>query len=70
VAEQVLAGIEESALFARVDLVRSPAAEPLLIELELVEPVLFFEANPGAAAALAEALKRRLSDERRPAIRR
>ncbi|HET9198706.1 MAG TPA: hypothetical protein VFN92_10695 [Solirubrobacterales bacterium] len=70
VAAMVLARLAAPALFARVDLVRSAAGEPLLIELELVEPILFLEADPAAAPTLAEALGRRLSDGRPPAIPR
>jgi O-ureido-D-serine cyclo-ligase len=60
VAERVLAALSHPALYARVDLL--PGAEgPLLLELELVEPSLFFEGSEDAAdalvAALAEAIR-------------
>lgn len=45
-------------LYARVDLVRLADGSPVLLELELCEPSLFFEHGAGAADALAEALLR------------
>ena len=60
-AERVLAQLPTRPLFARIDLVPSPEGKPLLIELELVEPVLFFEQGPAAATRLARAIRR---DER------
>ena len=55
VAEQVLAALPHPALYARVDLL--PGSDgPLLLELELVEPSLFFEGSEDAADALVEAL--------------
>jgi glutathione synthase/RimK-type ligase-like ATP-grasp enzyme len=60
VAERVLrlAGAE-GALYARVDLARDDAGRPCLMELELVEPTLFFTAAPGAAERMADALEAR-----------
>lgn len=55
VAERVLAALPHPALYARVDLLPSPGG-PLLLELELVEPSLFFEGSEEAADALVEAL--------------
>lgn len=46
-------------LYARVDLVRHQGAW-VLMELELVEPSLFLTHHPPAAAALAEAVARRV----------
>jgi len=46
--------------YARVDLVET-ARGPLLMELEVIEPELFFRAEPASATRLAEALRRRLS---------
>lgn len=43
-------------LYARVDLVRLADGSPVLLELELCEPSLFFAHGAGAAAALATAL--------------
>ncbi|HVM09470.1 MAG TPA: hypothetical protein VM345_13465 [Acidimicrobiales bacterium] len=43
-------------LYARVDIVRGDSGEPLLIELEAIEPFLFFEHTPEAAAPFAAAV--------------
>ena len=47
-------------LYARVDFVRSAAGDYRLMELELVEPELFFRFHPPAAKALAKAMVQRL----------
>jgi glutathione synthase/RimK-type ligase-like ATP-grasp enzyme len=60
VAELVLDCLDAEPIFARVDLVAGPMGKPCLIELELVEPILFFTENPPAARHLAEAIRRRL----------
>ncbi len=47
----------EPLLYARVDLVRMPGGEPVLIELELTEPYLYLDAELEArrpVRALAE----------------
>jgi hypothetical protein len=46
-------------LYARVDVLRSDAGEPAVLELELVEPSLYLDFAPGSPAALARALVRR-----------
>jgi glutathione synthase/RimK-type ligase-like ATP-grasp enzyme len=46
-------------LYARVDLLPSPTG-PRLLELELTEPSLFLDHHESAAAALADAVVRRL----------
>ncbi|QEV17946.1 ATP-grasp domain-containing protein [Streptomyces alboniger] len=50
VAERALAAIPGSPelLYARVDLVDGPEGGPLVMELELVEPNLFFAVHPGS----------------------
>jgi hypothetical protein len=45
--------------YGRVDILRSAAGEPAVLELELIEPSLFLEYAPRAADALAAALLRR-----------
>lgn len=71
VAEAVLAGVEEELLYARVDLVADDAGAPVLMELELVEPALYFEADPTAverfAQVIADAVTR--ADAARAALR-
>jgi O-ureido-D-serine cyclo-ligase len=47
-------------LYARVDLLRDESGEPRLMELELVEPSLFFDEGPGSADRFAEALLTRV----------
>lgn len=54
VAEQALACVDDDELlYTRVDLVAGPAGEVWLMELELVEPTLYFEAAPGSAERFA-----------------
>jgi hypothetical protein len=43
-------------LYARVDMVDGPDGEPVVLELEAVEPNLFLAMSPGAAGRLADAL--------------
>jgi hypothetical protein len=47
-------------LYARVDVLRSDAGEPAVLELELIEPSLFLDFAAGSAEALAAAVVRRL----------
>lgn len=48
VAEAALAPIAERILYGRVDLARDDRGQPVIMELELVEPSLFFARGPGA----------------------
>ena len=50
---------EDDLLYARFDMLRDTEGQLRLIELELVEPSLFFRHGPGAAGVLAEGLLRR-----------
>lgn len=43
-------------LFARVDMLRDADGSPILLELEAIEPNLYFEQAPGAADRLADAI--------------
>lgn len=59
VADQILAAMPFKApLYARVDLIRDDAGAPVLLELELTEPSLFFAQSAGAAERFTEAVLR------------
>ena len=45
-------------VYGRVDLVGGPAGEPLVLEVELIDPYLSFDMEPSAATRLAEAILR------------
>ena len=60
-ADTILAAVEEDLLYARVDLVRGLGGAPALMELELVEPDLYLEHDPGGGALFAEAVARAAS---------
>lgn len=55
-AVRALAALPEPALYARVDVVRNHDGQPLIIELELVEPTLFLGMDPQAPQRFADAL--------------
>jgi hypothetical protein len=57
----VLTALGEETLYARVDIVHDDAGEPLLLELELIEPSLFLSMNPPAADLFVEELLARAS---------
>ncbi len=59
-ARRILAHLPATPLYARIDLIRNPDGVPCLMELELVEPSLFFEAGPGSAPRFVDALVRRV----------
>lgn len=52
-------------LYARIDLAPGPRGEPVLMELELIEPSLFFAQGPAALERLVAALAERLRALRR-----
>ena len=59
VADQILAAMPfEAPLYARVDLIRDAAGAPVLLELELTEPSLFFAQSAGAAERFTDAVLR------------
>lgn len=59
-AESVIADIPQSLLYARIDLIRDDHDEPLLAELELVEPSLFLKQEPAALRRLVRGIAARL----------
>lgn len=60
VARDALAAVGEPLLYARVDLVDGDGG-PRVMELELVEPDLYFRVAPGSAARCADAIRARLT---------
>ena len=60
-AGAVLTAAGRDFLYARVDLVGGHDGEPLLVELEVIEPRLFLRSAPDAAEALADAVAARLA---------
>lgn len=60
-AASILEGVEVNLLYARVDAINRNG-QLFLMELELVEPHLFFDEHPQAAARFADAMVAQLSD--------
>jgi glutathione synthase/RimK-type ligase-like ATP-grasp enzyme len=58
-ADRVMAGALPGSLYARIDIVEASRG-PLLMELELIEPELFFRLIPEAADRLAQLIAERL----------
>ncbi|MEM6947025.1 MAG: hypothetical protein AAF486_02935 [Pseudomonadota bacterium] len=59
-ADRVMAALDETPLYARVDMVRGPDGGLLLMELELIEPYLYPEQAPQLGERFAAALRARL----------
>jgi len=59
-AESVMTHVPASCVYARVDIVES-ARGPLLMELELIEPELYFRIVPESAGRMARAIVDRLA---------
>lgn len=55
-AERTLAQVKGELLYARVDVAPGPDGRPVLLELELTEPSLFFAHSDGAERRLARAI--------------
>lgn len=60
VALAALAPIASELLYARVDLARDERGHPMVMELELVEPSLFFARHPPSVERFVDALYNRL----------
>jgi hypothetical protein len=60
-AEAALAPYAGQLLYARVDLARGAHGRPQIMELEMVEPSLFFNWQPGSVETFVAALARRLA---------
>ncbi len=64
VAEQALEAVPGGAgelLYARVDVAPGPDGEPVVLEMELAEPSLFFNYSDGAEHVMARAIAKRIS---------
>lgn len=61
-ADRIIAALPEVPLYARIDLV-DVGGRPSLMELELIEPELFFLFVPEAAVELADMIRERISEE-------
>jgi hypothetical protein len=59
-ARRAIGDVEPVPLYARVDLVRVDSGAFLLMELELIEPALYFRMDTGAAERFARAFDARL----------
>jgi glutathione synthase/RimK-type ligase-like ATP-grasp enzyme len=60
-AREAIARCDHEAHYARVDVARDAAGKLRLMELELIEPELFFRFHPPAAEKLAEVVARALA---------
>ena len=60
VGEAALAPFRDALLYGRVDVAPGPGGDPLVMELELVEPSLFLLQEPRALSRLADAIAARL----------
>jgi hypothetical protein len=58
----VLASIDLPKLYARVDVAPGRDGQPVLMEVELVEPSLFFSACPQAPERMVRALVREVKN--------
>ena len=64
VAIAAIAPLADRILYARVDLARDAAGQPRVMELELIEPSLYFTHRPGSAERFVAALARTLREPR------
>lgn len=56
VLEELRRRFSSPPLYARVDMIPGPGGDPVLLELEAVEPTLYFETRPGSEKTLAAAM--------------
>lgn len=59
-AANVVASVDGDLLYGRVDMIQVDR-QSLLVELELIEPFLFFASDPGSTSRFAHALARKHS---------
>ena len=60
--QRVLAALDRTPLYARIDIIRGETGGFLLMELELVEPSLYLKATPLAPQRFAAAIDRWFAD--------
>ena len=60
-ARRVIAALDGTPLYARIDVAPGPDGWPVLMELELIEPSLFFPKAPRALGRFVVALRRELT---------
>lgn len=60
-ARRAMAAAPDACLYGRVDLVEGPDGEPLVMELELIEPELFFRFSAEAVERMADGIVSRSS---------
>ena len=56
--------LDDDLLYARVDVVELPDGAPAVLEVEVVEPELFFSIEPTIAPRFVEGLRRRIAEPR------
>lgn len=60
-ADAVVSAVSSPLLYARIDVAPDASGKPTLMELELIEPSLFFPQHPPALQRYVEGIRRRLS---------
>ena len=61
-ADEVMCQLPERTLYARVDLVRLDSGPPAVMEVELIEPSLYFPYDPDSPARFANAFARMMEN--------
>lgn len=61
-AEKILKAIEQNLLYARIDFVRTDENDFALMELELIEPSLYFNMDPKSPERFAEVFNNRMNN--------
>lgn len=56
-AKRIIEACETIPLYARLDMINDDSGNPAIIEVELIEPEMWFRKNPEAAEKLADAVK-------------
>ena len=60
--DRAIETIDRDLLYARVDLIRDARQEFFLMELELIEPALYFRMDPRSPRFFAEVFDRRMNE--------